>query len=166
MERDLRAEIMARLAKPAASIPYCEVASRLARQAVRLPTRSDDEIEAPARKRQRKPSLGTLIGQAEKAGKRVTSVTRDGVTLTFTDQTNNEADPWERAGLTWGADHGWTMHELAAMSGHTSLSMLQHYTKAADQRRTARAALTRTLGESKTETKVSHPLTHVTKRGG
>jgi hypothetical protein len=92
---------MARLAKPAASIPYCEVASRLARQAVRLPerqaTRSDDEIEAPARKRQRKPGLGTLIAQAEKAGKRVTSVTRDGVTLTFTDQTNNEADPWERA---------------------------------------------------------------------
>jgi integrase len=71
-----------------------------------------------------------------------------------------------KAGLTWGADHGWTTHELAAMSGHTSLSMVQHYTKAADQRRTARAALNRTLGESKTETKVSHSPTHVTKAGG
>jgi integrase len=71
-----------------------------------------------------------------------------------------------KAGLTWGADQSWTTHEIAAWSGHKSLSMVQHYTKAADQRRTARAALDRTLGESKTETKVSHPPTHVTKAGG
>jgi hypothetical protein len=56
----------------------------------------------PARKRrERKPSVATLIKRAEKAGKTVTAITTaEGVTLTFgeakTEQTN-EPDPWERA---------------------------------------------------------------------
>jgi integrase len=61
-----------------------------------------------------------------------------------------------KASLTWGADHGWTTHEIVAWSGHTSLSMVQHYTKASDQRRTARAALDRTLRENETGAEVVH----------
>jgi hypothetical protein len=34
-----------------------------------------------------------------------------------------------------------TMHEIAAITGHTSLSEVQRYTKAADQARLARAAM-------------------------
>jgi integrase len=53
-----------------------------------------------------------------------------------------------KAGLTWGADQGWSTHELAAWSGHKTLAEIQRYTKAADQRRAARAALKRTLDQN------------------
>jgi integrase len=39
------------------------------------------------------------------------------------------------------AEAGCTMHEIAAITGHTSLSEVQRYTKAADQARLARAAM-------------------------
>jgi hypothetical protein len=50
----------------------------------------------PASKRQRKPSIRTLIKQAEKAGKPVTSITTpDGVTLKFGESEPTEAaNPW------------------------------------------------------------------------
>jgi hypothetical protein len=53
------------------------------------------------RRRARKPSVGTLIKQAEKEGKIVTSVTVEGVTLTFGVVKENEANgginvnPWD-----------------------------------------------------------------------
>jgi integrase len=53
-----------------------------------------------------------------------------------------------KAGLTWGADQGWSTHELAAWGGHKTLAEIQRYTKAADQRRAARAALKRTLDQN------------------
>ena len=39
------------------------------------------------------------------------------------------------------AEAGCTMHEIAAITGHASLSEVQRYTKAADQARLARAAM-------------------------
>ena len=57
-----------------------------------------------------------------------------------------------KAGLTWGADQGWSTHELAAWSGHKTLAEIQRYTKAADQRRAARASLKRTLDQNETAT--------------
>jgi integrase len=41
------------------------------------------------------------------------------------------------------ADAGCTMHEIAAVTGHLSLSMVQLYTQSADQERLARAAIVR-----------------------
>ena len=50
----------------------------------------------PARKRrERKPSVGTLIKQAEKAGKTVTSVTVDGVTLMFDQPSPAKHSSWD-----------------------------------------------------------------------
>jgi integrase len=48
-----------------------------------------------------------------------------------------------KAALTRLADAGCTTHELAAISGHKTLSELERYTKAADQARLARAAMER-----------------------
>jgi integrase len=39
------------------------------------------------------------------------------------------------------AEAGCTMHEIAAITGHASLSEIQRYTKAADQARLARGAM-------------------------
>jgi integrase len=70
-----------------------------------------------------------------------------------------------KAGLTWGADQGWSVHELAAWGGHKTLKEIERYTKAADQRRNARAALDRTLGQNEPDTAgVTFP-NHVTKTG-
>jgi integrase len=41
------------------------------------------------------------------------------------------------------ADAGCSMHEIAAITGHQSLSMIQLYTKTADQERLASAAIVR-----------------------
>jgi integrase len=41
------------------------------------------------------------------------------------------------------AEAGCSAHEIAAVTGHASLSMVQHYTRSADQERLARAAVTR-----------------------
>jgi hypothetical protein len=45
--------------------------------------------------RQRKPSIRAMITQAEKAGKDVKSVTRDGVTLTFCEPAKDSSNPWD-----------------------------------------------------------------------
>ena len=39
------------------------------------------------------------------------------------------------------AEAGCTMHEIAAITGHASLSEVQRYTKAADQKRLALSAM-------------------------
>src|SRR5262249_50602640 len=49
-----------------------------------------------------------------------------------------------KAALTRLADAGCTAHEIAAISGHKSLKEVERYTKAADQARLARNAMTRT----------------------
>jgi len=49
-----------------------------------------------------------------------------------------------KAALTRLADQGKTVHQIAAVSGHKTLKLVQHYTAAADQRKLAREAL---LGE-------------------
>jgi hypothetical protein len=54
----------------------------------------------PARKRrERKPSVATLIRRAEKAGKTVTAITTDGVTYTFggADKPADNGNPWDVA---------------------------------------------------------------------
>jgi hypothetical protein len=48
-----------------------------------------------------------------------------------------------KAALTRLADAGCTVHELAAISGHKTLSEVQRYTNAADQARLAKAAMER-----------------------
>jgi integrase len=50
------------------------------------------------------------------------------------------------------ADAGCSVHEIAAITGHQSLSMVQLYTKSADQERLATAAIVR-LSERKRQTK-------------
>jgi integrase len=49
-----------------------------------------------------------------------------------------------KTALTRLADAGCTAHQIAAISGHASLKMVERYTKAADQRRLAREAMERT----------------------
>ena len=57
------------------------------------------------------------------------------------------------------------MHELAAWADIKTLKEIEHYTKAADQRRAARAALNRTLAKDESDTPdVTFP-NHVTKAG-
>jgi hypothetical protein len=49
----------------------------------------------PRKRRQRKPRIDTMIKAAERAGKKVASITTEGVTLTFgeaADKSANEAD--------------------------------------------------------------------------
>jgi integrase len=53
-----------------------------------------------------------------------------------------------KAALTRLADAGCTVHELAAISGHKTLSEVQRYTRAADQARLARAAMERIGNQS------------------
>jgi integrase len=48
-----------------------------------------------------------------------------------------------KAALTRLADAGCSTHEIAAISGHKSLRLVEHYTKAADQARLARSAMAR-----------------------
>jgi integrase len=66
------------------------------------------------------------------------------------------------------ADARCTVHEIAAVSGHKSLSEVQRYTQAADQARLARAALERIGNESvkRVPPKVSKPLKRLVKNGG
>lgn len=47
------------------------------------------------------------------------------------------------------ADAGCTIHEIAAITGHRTLSMIQHYTRTADQRRLAEAAVVRLTNADK-----------------
>jgi hypothetical protein len=55
--------------------------------------------DCAANKPERKPTLATLIKRAEKAGKTVTAITTDGVTLTFgeaqtKEKETNDLDKW------------------------------------------------------------------------
>jgi integrase len=50
-----------------------------------------------------------------------------------------------KAALTGLADAGCTAHEIAAISGHTSLREVERYTRAADQVRLAKAAMAKTV---------------------
>ena len=49
------------------------------------------------------------------------------------------------------AEAGSTVHEIAAISGHTTLKEIERYTKAADQARLASAAMARTATAKKGE---------------
>ena len=73
-----------------------------------------------------------------------------------------------KAALTRLADAGCTAHEIAAISGHNTLSEVQRHTQAADQARLARAAMGRMANESvKPEPgKVSKPLSGQRKKLG
>jgi integrase len=53
-----------------------------------------------------------------------------------------------KTALTKLANVGCTAHEIMAVSGHKSIKLVEHYTKAADQARLARAALERMGTES------------------
>jgi hypothetical protein len=113
MERDLRAEIMARLAKapadwgistPTPLSPETEAfLRRLREEELRRVHAADAAAEKPARQRQRKPTLASIAKQTTKAGIEVAryEIEPDGKIIVVTgkpiDQTNNDADPWERA---------------------------------------------------------------------
>jgi integrase len=64
------------------------------------------------------------------------------------------------------AEAGCTTHEIAAITGHASLSEIQRYTKAVEQARLARAAMARTAMREQSATEgvkpnsgeVSNPL--------
>jgi hypothetical protein len=51
-----------------------------------------DALRRPNAKRARRPKVSALIAEAEKAGKKVSSLTVDGVTLTFVEPEVNEWD--------------------------------------------------------------------------
>jgi integrase len=55
-----------------------------------------------------------------------------------------------KAALRRIAEHGGTTKEIAAVSGHRSLSEIEHYTRAADQVRLAMAAVAKLPDENKT----------------
>jgi integrase len=62
------------------------------------------------------------------------------------------------------ADAGCTVHEIAAVSGHSSLKEIERYTREADQARLARAALDRQL-RAEREQALSNPKTRLDKQG-
>jgi integrase len=62
-----------------------------------------------------------------------------------------------KAALTRLADAGCSVHEIAAISGHKSLKMIAHYTKAADQARLAREAMKRMTGKNETGSETVKP---------
>jgi integrase len=71
-----------------------------------------------------------------------------------------------KAALTRLADVGCTTHEIAAISGHKSLKLVEHYTKAADQARLARSAMER-IGDKTVKpdrSEVSKPLSRLKKK--
>ncbi len=65
--------------------------------------------------------------------------------------------------MTWGADQGWSTHELASWSGHKTLKEVERYTEAANRRR---AALNRTLRQNEMATDGVTSSNHVTKSVG
>src|SRR5262249_18348512 len=73
-----------------------------------------------------------------------------------------------KAALTRLADAGCTAHEIAAISGHKTLSEVERYTKATNQARLARAAMERIANQSvKPEpSAVSKPLDRLEKKLG
>jgi integrase len=73
-----------------------------------------------------------------------------------------------KAALTRLADAGCSTHELAAISGHKTLSELQRYTQASNQAKLAKAAMGRMANESvkPVPAEVSKPLNRHTKKRG
>src|SRR5215469_10004734 len=73
-----------------------------------------------------------------------------------------------KAALTRLADAGCSVHEIAAISGHKTLSEVERYTKAANQARLARAAMERmgNQGVKPEPGEVSKPLNGLTKKIG
>jgi hypothetical protein len=70
--------------------------------------------------------------------------------------------------------YGFTVHQVAAWSGHKNLNEIARYTKAADQRKIAQGSLARrrAAGEQKStetvkpnEPQVSNPLIKLEKKG-
>jgi len=57
-----------------------------------------------------------------------------------------------KAALTRLADAGCASHQIAAISGHKSLKLIEHYTRAADQ---ARLAMAKTMGTQKCRTRAN-----------
>lgn len=58
------------------------------------PTRSRTQ-RSQSKRRERKPSVATLIKRAEKAGKTVTAITTDGVTLQFGEASPAKHNSWD-----------------------------------------------------------------------
>jgi integrase len=79
-----------------------------------------------------------------------------------------------KAALTRLADAGCTAHEIAAISGHRTLKEVEHYTRAHDQARLARAAMERRaaaerIGNESVKPEpgeVSNPLKGLPKKAG
>jgi integrase len=55
-----------------------------------------------------------------------------------------------KAACRRGAEAGWTVHHIAAWSGHKTLKEVERYTKAADQKRLAESAMNISVAKSKT----------------
>jgi integrase len=51
------------------------------------------------------------------------------------------AHGWRTTALTWLADAGCSPHQIAAISGHTTLKMIEGYTRGANKRALAKAAI-------------------------
>jgi integrase len=74
-----------------------------------------------------------------------------------------------KAALTRLADAGCTAHEIAAISGHSSLREVERYTRAADQMRLAKAAMAKAGEQNRTRSvkpdpaEVSNPLKNLAK---
>ena len=62
------------------------------------------------------------------------------------------------------AEAGCTAHQIAAITGHASLREVEHYTKAAEQKRLARQAMEKQIGVER-EQELSNPQTRLDKRG-
>jgi len=73
-----------------------------------------------------------------------------------------------KAALTRLAEAGCTVHEIQAISGHKNLKEVEHYTRAVDQARLARAAMERIGNESVKNDfpEVSKPLNQLPKKAG
>jgi integrase/recombinase XerD len=73
-----------------------------------------------------------------------------------------------KAALTRLADAGCSVHEIAAISGHKTLSEVERYTKGANQAKLARAAMERMGNQSVKPVpgKVSKPLKLLEKKLG
>jgi hypothetical protein len=62
---------------------------------IKEPPKQPSDPPKPATKRKRRPSVRSLVKQAERTGKQVTSVTVDGTTLHFGSEPEpTETNPW------------------------------------------------------------------------
>ena len=69
-----------------------------------------------------------------------------------------------KAAATRLADAGCSAHQIAAITGHASLREVEHYTKAAEQKRLARQAMAIQIG-AEHEQELSNPQTRLDKTG-